>query len=240
MAVIRCLPIVVLALALLGCSTTQSIHPRELRPQAFAPWSDAPVPYRLGAGDKVKVEFLLTPEMDEEVTVAPDGSVGLRAAGRLSVQNDTLDEFQQAVEAAARRNLQNPVVTVGIVAANSARIIVGGAVEKPGVYPLPPRGSPFEAVMLAGGLTPESRMDEVVVLRRRPDNVMMMRTVDLNRFIAKADARESLALAPEDIIFVPRSHVAEVNLWIDENINKTLPFSRSANYTFTNDGVLVP
>ncbi len=60
---------------------------------------------------------------------------------------------------------------------------------------------------------------------------MMMRTVNLNRFVSRADARESLALAPEDIIFVPRSRVAEVNLWISENIDKNLPFTRSVNYT---------
>jgi protein involved in polysaccharide export with SLBB domain len=238
MALSRSLCLAAAAAALLGCSTTQSIRPRPVNAHAFAPWSDAPVEYRLGSGDKVKLEFLLTPELDQEVTVAPDGSIGLKAAGRVPAQNLTLDELQGVVQDAARRNLRNPVVTASVVDAHSARVIVGGAVGNPGVYPLPARGSPLEAVTLAGGLLPESRMDEVVVLRRRRDNVMMMRTVNLNRFIAQADANESLALAPEDIIFVPRSRVAEVNLWIDENINKNLPFTRSVNYT--NNGVLQP
>ncbi len=82
-----------------------------------------------GAGDKVKVGFLLTPELDEEATVAPDGYVGLRAAGRVPAQNFTLDQFQQQVQAAAQRNLRNPVVTASIVDAHSARLIVGGAVK---------------------------------------------------------------------------------------------------------------
>ena len=231
MALKRPLGVLIAALALAGCSTTQSIRPREVDPLAFAPWSDAPVEYRIGAGDRVKLEFLLTPELDQEAVVGPDGYIGLRAAGRVPAQNLTLDELQVEVQEAARANLRNPVVTASVVDAHSARIIVGGAVDKPGVYPLPARGSPLEAVMLAGGLLPESRMNEVVVLRRRPDNAMMMRTVDLNRFVSRADARESLALAPEDIIFVPRSRVAEVNLWISENIDKNLPFTRSVNYT---------
>jgi protein involved in polysaccharide export with SLBB domain len=225
--------------SLAACSTTQSIRPRPVNAQAFAPWSDAPVEYRLGAGDKIKVGFLLTPELDEEATVAPDGAIALKATGRIPAANLTLDELQAEVETAARRNLRHPVVSVGVVETPSARVIVGGAVAAPGVYPLPPRGSPLEAVMLAGGLQPAARMDEVVILRRRRDNVMMMRTVDLNRFVSRADISQSLALAPEDIVFVPRSHIAEVNLWLDENIEKVLPFSRSVGYTITSNGVIV-
>jgi len=92
--------------------------------------------------------------------------------------------------------------------------------------------------MMAGGLLPESRMTEVVVVRRRPDNLMMMRTVDLNSFIARADPAGSLALAPEDIIFVPRNRGAEVNLWIEQNINRMLPFTRSIGYTWNRNGVV--
>jgi hypothetical protein len=36
---------------------------------------------------------------------------------------------------------------------------------------------------------------------------------------------------------VPRSRIAEVNLWIDQNINRLLPFSRSVSWTNTPEGV---
>jgi polysaccharide export outer membrane protein len=34
-----------------------------------------------------------------------------------------------------------------------------------------------------------------------------------------------LVLAPMDEIFVPRSHIADVNLWIDQYIRKNIPVS---------------
>lgn len=69
--------------------TTQSISVRENLPEGFAPWTDAPAPYRFGAGDKVKVQFLLTPELNEVSLVAPDGTISLRVAGRVEAAGRT-------------------------------------------------------------------------------------------------------------------------------------------------------
>ncbi|PTQ09977.1 sugar ABC transporter substrate-binding protein [Sphingomonas oleivorans] len=219
-----------LMLLLAACSTTQSIRPRESEPAGFAPWSDLPPVYRLGAGDRIKVDYLLTPEMAEEAVIGPDGYIGLRAAGRVPAQNHSIPELQALIEQASRRMLRNPIVTASVVEARSARVIVGGAVRTPGVYPLPSRASTLEMVVQAGGFQAESRMNQVVVIRPRPGERAMLRTVDLRRFISTGDQADSIALAPGDIIFVPRSRIAEVNLWIEENINRLLPFTRSFNY----------
>jgi protein involved in polysaccharide export with SLBB domain len=221
-----------------GCSTTQSIRVREHEPEGFAAWSDAPLPYRLGPGDRVRVDFLLTPELAQDAVVEPDGRIGLKVAGRVTVQNLTVDQAEAVIAQAAAAHLLHPIVTLAISDPRAARIIVGGAVQRPGVYPLPPRASPLEAVTLAGGLLPESRMDEVVILRQRPGAAAMLKTVDLRRFVSTGSSRQSLSLASEDIVYVPRSRIGEFDLWIEENINRTLPFSRSVD--FTNVGSVKP
>lgn len=138
------------------------------------------------------------------------------------------------MERVAAARLLHPIVTVALSEPRAARIIVGGQVARPGVFPLPARATTLEAVMLAGGLLPESRMDQVVVLRQRSDGPPMLRTVDLRAFVARGAARESIALASEDIVFVPRSRIAEIDLWVEENINRLLPFSRGVSYTAGN------
>jgi polysaccharide biosynthesis/export protein PslD len=213
-----------------ACSTTQSLRLRENSAAAFAPWTDVAPVYRLGAGDRVRADFPLVPELSEEATVAPDGDLTLRAAGRLPAQGLTLPELEQAVERAAERRLRRPMVTLSLIQAPSARIVVGGAVARPGVYPLPASPTVLETVMLAGGFSPESRMDQVAVLRPGP-NGTMLRTVDLRRFAARGDPAENIALSSGDIVFVPRSRIAELNLWVDQNINRLLPFSRSVSLT---------
>lgn len=235
MALTRRGALVLLGVAgLAGCSTTQSVRPRENRAHAFSPWVDTPPLYRLGAGDKVKVDFLLTPELSEETVVGPDGYVSLRVAGRVAAQNLSPAQLQVAIQQAASTYLRDPIVTVSVTDAKSARVMVGGSVQKPGVYPLPPRATPMEAVLLAGGLLPEARMDQVVVLRAAPNGgSAMLRTVDLRRFVSEGAADAHFALESEDIVFVPRSKIAELDLWIDENINKLLPFNRDVGFSYS-------
>ncbi len=225
------------ALTLSACGTTQSITPVEREPQGFAPWSDAAPAYRLGVGDRLKIDYLLTPEMSQEAVVEPDGFVSLRAAGRLPAQTLTSSQLETAVADASASRLRQPIVSLSVVEARAARIVVGGAVQRPGVYPLSARASVLEAVMLAGGFSPESRMDQVVVIRQRPGQPAMLRTLDLRRFAATGDTAATITLASEDMIFVPRSRIAEVNLWVDQYVNRLLPFSRSVSYTNTLEGV---
>ena len=225
-------------MGLSACSTTQAIRPVQNRRHAFSPWVDAPPVFRLGAGDRVRVDFLLTPELTEEATVEPDGYITLRAAGRVAAQNLTPAELQLAVTAASGVYLRQPVGTLSVLDAKSARVMVGGQVQKPGVYPLPPRATPLEAVLLAGGFLPEARMDQVVLLRAAPGGgPAMLRTVDLRRFVSTGDAEGRVALAPEDVVFVPRARIAEIDLWVDENINKLLPFNRDLAFTVGNGAI---
>lgn len=226
--------VLLFAVALAAC-TTQTTSPKESNAEGFAAWSNTPPAYRFAAGDRIKVEFLLTPETGEDVVVGPDGFVGLRVAGRIYAQGLTAEQLQDAVVKASSKNLQHPIVTVSLTDAGSARVIVGGQVQHPGVYPMVGRDSPMEAVMLAGGFLPESRMDKVVLIRRNADNRPMLRTVDLQNFVNTGDLNSSVPLQAGDIVYVPRTLVAEAGLWVDQVLNKLVPFNKSMNYNFNPD-----
>ncbi|WP_426954587.1 polysaccharide biosynthesis/export family protein [Muricoccus radiodurans] len=230
--------VLALLLALPACapgtsnfSTTQSIAIREQDdPGRFAPWTDAPSPYRFGPGDRVRVQFLLTPEAGETTLVAPDGTIVLRVAGRVDAVGRTGGELERAIATASRRTLNNPIVTVGLEEAGAAVAYVGGSVRRAGAYPVSGRRGIAEMVTLAGGLDDSARMDQVVLIRRSPDNRPMMRTVNLQGFIAGRDLDADVPLVAGDIVYVPRSRLAEVGLWVDQAITRIVPFSRSFSY----------
>ncbi len=231
------LPFLAALLALSACapgtnnfSTTQSLSVTERMPEGFAPWTDEPAPYRFGPGDRVKVQFLLTPEVDETSLVAPDGAITLRVAGRVTAAGLTTDELDQAVTTASRRSLTNPIVTTGLESAGSAMVYVGGSVARPGAYALTGRQGVAEAVSLAGGIDDSARMDQIVLIRRSPQNTPMLRVVDLQGFISGANLTGDVPLTSGDILYVPRSRLAEVGLWVDQAINRIVPFSRSFSY----------
>lgn len=232
------------ALALILCLLTvactgHEIHVQENAPQGFQPWSEAAPEYRIAPGDRLRVQFLLTPEMNETALVAPDGQLALRAAGRVSVAGIGLGEAEARIAQASRRVLTQPIVTVGIEEAGGSVVLVGGAVRTPGSYPLPARLGVLEAVVRAGGFDPEARLGEVVLIRRGPGDRPMLRTVNVRGFIS-GEGVGDVPLFPGDIVFVPRSRIAELNLWIDQYVNRLIPFNRSFSYTMTRGAGLAP
>jgi protein involved in polysaccharide export with SLBB domain len=97
----------------------------------------------------------------------------------------------------------------------------------------------LEAIVLAGGFDREARFDEVVLIRRSPDNKPMLRTVDLAGFISTGMAQGDIPLYPGDIIYVPRNRISEIDLWIDQFITKFLPFNRNFDYAIQR-GISIP
>ncbi|WP_424812492.1 polysaccharide biosynthesis/export family protein [Roseococcus sp. YIM B11640] len=211
-------------------STTQSISVQENMPEGFAPWTNTVPPYRFGPGDKVKVQYLLTPEINETVLIAPDGTVTLRTGVRVTLDGRTGEEASQAVVDASRRVLTHPFVTVSVEEAGGAVAFVGGMVRRSGAYPVTGRRGVAEMIALAGGLEDSARMDQVVLIRRSPEDRPMLRTVDLRGFMSGQSTGADVPLTAGDIVFVPRTRLAEVGLWVNQAITQTLPFSRSFSY----------
>jgi len=217
---------------LAGC-TGQEIYIQDdvNRPDLFSTWVDTKPVYRIGPGDVVQVKYLVTPEMDEEVTVAPDGMVGLRTTGQIEVGGLTPKELEQKVTAAARRYLTDPMVTIQVTKFSSSRIYIGGSVNAPGPYAVFGPVSPLEAIINAGGFRDEARPDEVVLIRRDPQGKPMMRTIDVQNFIQRLSPENDVKLVAGDILFVPRSIVGEVGLWMEQYIDNVFPWDPQFDYT---------
>ncbi|WP_051357248.1 polysaccharide biosynthesis/export family protein [Azorhizobium doebereinerae] len=228
-------------------ATGHNISFTEVNPQGFRPWVNVPTTYRLGPGDKLKVKFFITRDMDEDVTVSPDGTIGLRAAGQLRVEGMSLAGVQDMIRRASRNDLTDQKVVISLEDAVSSKIYVGGMVAHPGSYRLTDlRLNALQAVLLAGGVTDEARLGQIAVIRRGLNNAPMLRTMNLRDVIEGAYDEGEVQLVAGDIIYVPRSSIAELDLWIDQFINKVVPFQRSFSYTLgsystsTSGGTIIP
>ena len=231
--------LLILCCMVAACTTTQSLSPRETNSAAFVPWTEAPPVYRFAPGDRVRVGYLMTPELNEESVISPDGFLALRAAGRVRAVGLTADELDAAVAQASRRLLTNPIVTVSFNDPAAAVVFVGGSVRRSGSYSLAGRRGALEAVLLAGGFDTESRMDEVVLIRRSPDNKPMLRLVNLQNFVNTGGTAGDVPLFPGDILFVPRNRVSEFALWVDSFLNRIVPFNKAFSYTVTSGSAAV-
>lgn len=224
-----------------GCTSTSGRTPMltgqelsftQVNPEGFRPWTQTTPVYRIGPGDKLRVKFAVTREMDEDLVVSPDGTVGIRAVGQVKAEGMTLSGLQETIRVAARREVTDQRVVVSLEDSASSKIYVGGMVAHPGLYKISEmRLSSLEAVMLAGGFTDEARLGEVALIRRDPSNRAMLKVINVREMIETGTDGADVPLVAGDILYVPRSDIAELNLWIDQFINKVVPFQRSFNYT---------
>jgi polysaccharide biosynthesis/export protein len=122
--------------------------------------------YRIGPSDLLTITVFQVEDLNRDVRVNNAGQVSLPLIGVVDAAGRTVGELEGLIASRyAARYLQNPQVSVFVKEFSSQRVTVGGAVRKPGIFPLTTRLSLLQAVALAEGLTDTASTHNVVVFR---------------------------------------------------------------------------
>jgi protein involved in polysaccharide export with SLBB domain len=223
-----------LLVTLAGC-TGQGVSPPDteqlIKSDKFEAWTDAIPAYRINEGDKLHIAYPLTPELDEDVLIRPDGATTLKVCGEIDLATLTIKDASAAIAKAATKRLKNPQVLISLLEAPGAQIYVGGEVKKPGAYPMAGQINAFGAIQLAGGSTDIAMLDHIILIRRAPDDRPMMTQVNLRAMLEGRDTRQ-FRMYQGDMLFIPKTTAGTLDLWVDQWINKSLPFARNVGYSF--------
>jgi polysaccharide export outer membrane protein len=128
--------------------------------------------YRLGSGDKLRIEVYKDTKLLQSVQIRPDGKITLPFVGELEATGRTPLELRDAIAVRLKEYVNNPVVTVIVVEATAAIAFVTGEVNHPGSVAL--QGGPLsvlETLALAGGLKDFADAKNIRVLRRSASGV---------------------------------------------------------------------
>ena len=222
--------------------------PKAAAPPAAAPApASAPAPaldtpaatgYRVSRGDELSFRFLYAPELNTTATVRSDGRVALPYAGEFVAEGLSMDELKALVEQRLSSQVRRPQVVVNVQGGTSQRVFVGGEVGRPGMQPLLGPLTALQAVMVAEGLKEAAQPRDVLVLRRGPNGERLVLPVDLAAAMAGAEGARDITLQPYDVVIVPRSGIASLNLWVDQYIRRVLPISLGFSYTINRNGVV--
>jgi polysaccharide export outer membrane protein len=193
----------------------------------YANWSEDEPSYRLYPGDVLDVSAPSAPELARTVTVQPDGRISLPLIPPVMAADRSVPEIERALAQAYASQLLRPEIDVSVKQAAPLKVYIGGEVKNPGVYDMPGDINALQGVILAGGFLPTSRRQEVVVLRRGPDGRPMMRTVDLRAAIYRPGGGDAVPLRRSDIVYVPRTSIAEIDQFVQEYLVQTMPIQFS-------------
>lgn len=221
-----------LPLALGACAGTPSAPATsEWGEPRFAAWQDTDPAYRFYPGDSIGVTVHSAPELSRTAEIGPDGRVSLPLLGNVMVADKTDYEIANTLaDAYARDVLVSPIIEVRRAALGPQNIIVGGEVNNPGLVALTGPVGALEAILLAGGFQNSAARGDVVVLRRQPGGALMMRTVNLHDALRGREGADDIQIRRHDIIFVPRSTVAEIGVFVDQYVSGVLPLDQAFSY----------
>jgi len=223
------LPAMVLVLALAGCGPMIKVPPltAEDLPRMQEAGNFPEHIYRIEAGDTLSIRYPFHQEMDQEAIVEPDGKIMATRIGRLPVAGITTGELEGLLKERTSDRLRDPEVVVTIRKFSEKTVFVGGEVGKPGAVEYRKGLTPLQAVIAAGGLLNTARLDSIILVRGADSETRFVtRKINLEQAIADG-TREPLFLAPHDIVFVPRTFIANANIWVKQHIVDLLPFRLS-------------
>jgi polysaccharide biosynthesis/export protein len=156
--------------------------------------------YRLGAGDKLRIEVYKDQQLSQSVQIRPDGKITMPLIGDIAAVGLTSIELRDRIAGLLKDYITSPVVTVIVVEAVASNVYVMGEVNKPGPMPLAGPMTVLQALAMAGGFKDFANTRDIRVLRRSATGV---ETIRFNYREAVKGQGAPVFLRSGDTIIVP-------------------------------------
>ncbi|RZK43791.1 MAG: capsule biosynthesis protein [Pedobacter sp.] len=163
-----------------------------------------PRDYIIGPDDELLVDLTGDNEKDYRLKVSPDGNIRMEYVGLIAVSGLSIEQASskirrsmQGTYPALRTGRTNVAITIGNI--RSIRVVLTGAIVKPGTYTLPSLATVFNALYASGGPNENGSFRKVQVIR----NNRLIRTIDTYSFLLNGIQTGNIRLQDQDVINVP-------------------------------------
>lgn len=169
--------------------------------------------YRVQRDDILNIWFALSPELNQTVTIQPDGYINLQSAGSTYVLGMTVPEVVAAVKKAYANILHDPIVDVDLKDFQKPFFVALGQVGKPGQYDLRYDMTVTEAIGLAGGFSPGAKT-QVLLYHRVSNEWAEVKLMNIKEILNGKNVNEDAHLMPGDMIFVPEKFITKFRKYV--------------------------
>lgn len=159
--------------------------------------------YVIGAGDSLRIDVWQNDKVSlAAVPVRPDGKITMPLVDDVQAAGLTTDELKAVITQELSEYIENPTVTVVLLAATSKRAYVLGEVRSPGPVPLSMEMRVLDAITAAGGFSPYAKKGSVRVLRYVDGRELEYR-FDYDAYVDGDAPGTNVVLRPSDTVLVP-------------------------------------
>jgi polysaccharide export outer membrane protein len=159
--------------------------------------------YVIGPDDVLSVVFWRDKDMTADVVVRPDGKISLPLINDVQAGGLTPSELREAVDAVARRYVEDPSVTVVVKQINSRKLFITGQVEKPGPYPMSGPTTVLQLIATAGGLKEFTDGKRILIMRTDKAGKQTSYQFNYRQVTEGKNLFQNIELHPGDTVVVP-------------------------------------
>jgi len=220
-----------------SCATVPSENPADPKTSVSGtnvPYGEERKMFYLQPGDVIDIKFYYNPDLNETVTIRPDGKISLQLIGEIDAADKTPSIVNEVIIEKYKKFLKKPEVVVIVKGFGGHKVYVGGEVMSPGVMPCDGTTTALQAILTAGGFRETAQPRSVILISKGPENKPVFRKLDLKAdvLLGKAMGRDVL-LKPFDILYVPKTAIAKLNKFVEQYITKMIPGTLSAGFAYT-------
>jgi polysaccharide biosynthesis/export protein len=175
--------------------------------------------YLLHPGDVVELNYRLSPEFNQTVTLDPDGHANLAIAGDMPLAGLTLEQAKAQILNAVSVRLERPELNLILRDFQHPYVVVGGEVQSPGKIEMREDLTAMQALILAGGPKYGAATGRVLLFRHINKEWGEVRELNLSKMKKTADLERDMQLEPGDMLFVSNT-----------KLDKVERFMRAANF----------
>ncbi|OGU17436.1 MAG: hypothetical protein A2X61_09035 [Ignavibacteria bacterium GWB2_35_12] len=165
-----------------------------------------PQKYILGPGDEFIIMVLGAKTIEVEAAISPEGKLLIPEIGTVNLKGKTLAEADTLIRKQAAKIFKTNEVYLALKKLREFKVIVSGAVRKPGIVPATAVDRVSEVIEKAGGLKYNSSVRKITLYRTEPKNYIK---VDLLKFYMTNDKESNPTVIGGDQIIIPTSNIKE-------------------------------
>jgi polysaccharide export outer membrane protein len=175
--------------------------------------------YLLQRQDVLMLTFPLSPELNQTITIQPDGYINLQSGASVFAQGLTAPELVVAVKKAYANILHDPIVDVDIEDFQKPFFTISGQVGKPGQYELRADITVAEALAVAGGMTMTTARTQIFLFHRTSQSWFEVTKVNMKDVLQGKNVNEDAIIRPGDMIYVPEKFIAKFRKYVPYALN---------------------
>jgi polysaccharide export outer membrane protein len=147
-----------------GADPMKMAAPHQTRNKNVPPSAVDNTAYLLGPEDQIAVFVYQGPEFSGQHMIRPDGKITINLIGDVQASGLSPEGLADAISEKLKTYVNDPDVTVSVLAVNSKKYSINGEVNKPGAYPLVVPTRVFQALVNAGGFRDFANQKKITII----------------------------------------------------------------------------